>query len=876
MNSNEIRKAFLDYFREQGHDVYPSSSLVPMGDPSVLFASAGMQQFKPFYSGEKTAPHPRIATAQKCVRTSDIESVGDDSHLTFFEMLGNFAFGDYFKRESIEFAWELLVERLGLDPDRIWTTCFGGEGIVPRDDDSFAIWQETGVPAERIRFFGRKENFWGPTGDSGPCGPDTEIHYELRPPKAGHDCVGPNCECERFLELWNLVFNEFYQDINGELTPLDAVGVDTGAGLERWAILLQDTANVYETDLFAVIKSCVEDVLGSRSALNSNDERRIRIIAEHSRSSVFMLADGVLPGNEGRGYVLRRLMRRAVGQARLAGYDGPFAPEVAGAAIDVMGNFYPEVVNRRDHILAVIEDQEERFGRTLDRGLALVESRVSELGDSGTLDGETAFAFHDTYGVPLDLVKDVAAGAGIGVDEAGYAKAMDRQRRQSRGGAMPGERQLPTGLGATEFAGHGGTVSVEDEIAAIYSAGEPVSLAEGSEEALIVLSGTPFYAESGGQVGDVGRISNAGLSFRVTDTQSNPEGTIFHFGTVESGKAQIGDRVTCEVNAARRRSTARNHTATHLLHYALRRVLGEQARQSGSLVAPGYLRFDFNHGAALTNAEIAEVELLANEAILSAAPVATVEQEVRQAVERGALALFGETYGDVVRVVSIGDISKELCGGTHVTTTAEIGSFEILRDESVGSGLRRIEAVTGVAAVETARARSQAMQEIADALGAPVEDAPSRARQLVEENSEHRREVRRLYQKIADLQVSEVIAGAEELGDFRIVAARVNVDGPDALQALSHAMRSKFQDRGDWAFLVGSVVEGRPLFFSAASESAIEAGANAGKIVQRAAQVTGGGGGGRPGLASGGGRDASRINQGLDAGRALLVESLNG
>ncbi len=834
-----------------------------------------MQQFKPFYSGEKTAPHPRIATAQKCVRTSDIESVGDDSHLTFFEMLGNFAFGDYFKRDSIEFAWELLVERLGLDPDRIWTTCFGGEGIVPRDEASFALWQETGVPAERIRFFGRVENFWGPTGDRGPCGPDTEIHYELRPPAAGHDCIGPNCECERFLELWNLVFNEFYQDVDGELTPLDAVGVDTGAGLERWAILLQGKSNVYETDLFAVIKSCAEDALGGRSTLSADDERRIRIITEHSRSSVFMLADGVLPGNEGRGYVLRRLMRRAAGQARLTGYDGPFAREVADAAIDVMGNFYPEVVNRRDHILAVIEDEEERFGRTLDRGFTIAKSKLAFWATDG-LKPETAFELHDTYGVPLDLLKDLVSDHGIVVDEEAHENLMDQQRRRSRRGTASGGRQLPTGLGATEFAGYGGTVSAESELAAIYSAGEQVSLVEGSEEALIVLSRTPFYAEAGGQVGDVGLISNGGFSFRVTDTQSNAEGSIFHFGTVESGSAQIGDRVTCEVDATRRRSTARNHTATHLLHYALRRVLGEHARQSGSLVAPDYLRFDFNHGAALSDAEITEIELIVNEAVLAAVKVATAEQEVREAVERGALALFGETYGDVVRVVSIGDASKELCGGTHVATTAEIGSFKILRDESVGSGLRRIEAVTGVAAVENARTRSKAMQQIADTLGAPVEDAPSRARQVVEENSEHRKEIRRLRQKIADLQVNEVVAGVEDLGGFGIVAARVNVDAADALQALSHAMRSKLHDRGDWAFLVGSVVGDRPLFFSAVSDSAVEAGAHAGKIVQRAAQVTGGGGGGRPGLASGGGRDASRINEGLDAGRALLVESLNG
>lgn len=874
MNGNEIRSVFLDYFREQGHEVYPSSSLVPAADPSVLFTSAGMQQFKPFYSGEKTAPHPRIATAQKCVRTSDIEAVGDDSHLTFFEMLGNFAFGDYFKRESIEFAWELLVGRLGLDPDRIWATCFGGEGLVPRDEDSFAIWQKTGVPAERIRFFGRSENFWGPTGDSGTCGPDSEIHYELRPPAAGHDCAGPNCDCQRFLELWNLVFNEFFQDTNGELTPLDAVGVDTGAGLERWAVVLQDKANVYETDLFQDIRLSTENVLGKRSTATSNGARGIRIIAEHSRSSVFMLADGVLPGNTGRGYVLRRLMRRAVGQARLAGHEGPFAREVAESAIESMGNFYPEVVNRRDHILSVIEDEEQGFGRTLDRGLALVESKITELRQSKILDGATAFALHDTYGVPLDLVKDLADRAGIEVDEPGYENAMQRQRRHSRAGATPGGDDLPAGLGASAFLGYGGVYSAEDEITAIFSAGEPVSLVGENEDALIVLSKTPFYAESGGQVGDVGLIITGGMRFRVTDTRSNTEGTVFHIGTVEDGTPRIGQRVTCEVDADRRRATARNHTATHLLHAALRAVLGDQARQSGSLVSPDYLRFDFNHGAPLSAAEIAEVELTVNRAVLAAIEVTTLEEEVRQAVEQGAIALFGETYGDVVRVVGIENVSRELCGGTHVSTTAEIGSFEILRDESVGSGLRRIEAVTGMAAVESGRVRTLAMQEIADALSAPVEDAASRVRQLVEETSAHRREAQRLRQKIANLQVDGVIANAERLGDSTVVAARVNVDDSDTLKALSESMRSKLQ--GDWAFILGSVVDGRPLFFSAASKSAVKAGANAGKIVQRAAEVTGGGGGGRPDLANGGGRDASRIDEGLDAGRGLIVESLDG
>ncbi len=872
MNSNDIRKTYLDFFEGHGHAVFPSSSLVPVGDPTVLFTTAGMQQFKPYFSGEKAAPHPRIATAQKCVRTSDIESVGDDSHLTFFEMLGNFAFDDYFKRQSIEFAWELLIDRLGLERGRMWATCFGGEGIVPRDTDSFEIWQEVGVPAERIRFFGRADNFWGPTGGSGACGPDTEIHYELRPAAPGHDCSGPNCECERFLELWNLVFNEFFQDIGGKLTPLESVGVDTGAGLERWAVLLQDKPNIYETDLFAVIRSSAADALGGASDASNGGERPLRIIAEHSRSAVFMLADGVLPGNEGRGYVLRRLIRRAVGQARLAGRLEPFLGGVAEATIEVMGRFYPEVVDRRHHILTVVEEEEERFSRTLDRGLSLVQAKITELGDSTIIDGKSAFLFHDTYGVPLDLVKDVAGSAGLSVDEAGFAVAMERQRELSRAGTSGVESTLPNGLPPSQFIGYGGMTSGDGEIVAILSGGEQVSSIDEGAEGLLVISETPFYSEAGGQVGDTGTISGGDFEFRVTDTQRNAEGTTFHIGTVVTGSGRSGDPVACAVDATRRMDVARNHTATHLVHAALREVLGEQVRQSGSLVAADHLRFDFNHGDSLSPEEIAAVERRVNRNVLAAIQVSTEEREVREAVEGGALALFGEAYGDIVRVVTINEVSVELCGGTHLRDTAGIGSFAIIREESVGSGLRRVVAVTGRAAVDSSRARMESIRETAAALNAPIEDVTERVRRLLEENSEHRRELDRLRQRIANQQVDAVVAKSEILSGFSVVTEQIDVDDSSTLRVLSDSLRFKLGD--DWAFLIGAVVDGRPLFFAAASESAVGAGANAGKIVETAAKTTGGGGGGRPEMANGGGRDASRLMDGLKAGRQALLKSL--
>ena len=871
---NEIRRDFLEYFESQQHAILPSSSLVPVDDPSVLFTTAGMQQFKPYYSGEQTPPSPRITTAQKCMRTSDIESVGDSSHLTFFEMLGNFSFDDYFKREAIEFAWELVTEKLGLDGDRIWPTVFGGEGQVPRDDESVAIWEDIGVPRERIKFFGRQDNFWGPTGDSGPCGPCSELHYQLRPPPVGEAEVGPNLGGERFLELWNLVFNQFHQAKDGSLTPLPTVGVDTGAGFERWVVLLQDQDNVYDTDLFAEIMRSTMDALGVKTLDDAARLRALRIVADHVRASVFLIGDGVMPGNEGRGYVLRRLLRRVVGQARQFDKTEPFIGQVARTTIEVMGRFYPEVGQRREHILNVVQEEEERFGLTLTRGLRSLEGVFEEHAAAKRIPGDVAFRFHDTHGVPFDLLRDVAVARGFEVDADEFEKEMEQQRERSRAGLAEDEMQFPTGLGATEFTGYNTLEEGSARVVAIVSGGEVASLANAGEEVGVVLDRTPFYAESGGQVGDRGVLRNGDTVFRVDDTQSVPEATRFHMGRLEAGALEIGDTVEAVVQGRTRMNTARNHTATHLLHESLRRVLGDHVRQAGSLVSPEHLRFDFTQGEAVSGEELQRIESQVNERVLAALPVETTETEVGAAIEAGAMALFGEKYGDVVRMVSIGDVSRELCGGTHVGNTAEIGSVSILREENIGSGLRRIEAVTGEAAARQAREQLNTVQNLAAVLDVGLEGVEGRVEQIMATAAEQRREIARLRRELAGGQVEALVNGAEDVAGVTILVATVEAGDSDSLRELSGLIQSRFE--GDWAFLIGAVVGGKPLFFATASDTAVAKGIHCGDAVKVAASVTGGGGGGRANQANGGGRDPGRLSEGLGAARTAFLESLQG
>ncbi len=870
--ADTVRRIFLDFFAARDHLVLPSSSLVPQNDPSVLFTSAGMQQFKPYYSGSTTSPHPRIATAQKCFRTSDIESVGDASHLTLFEMLGNFTFGDYFKREAITWAYELLTSKVGLDPDEIWITCFAGEGNLPRDMESFRIWHdEIGIPAERIEFHGRVDNFWGPTGQSGPCGPDSEIHYRLRPPEPGQPETGTASGDDRFIELWNLVFNQFEQGPDGSLSELPTNGVDTGAGFERWVVLMQDCASVYETDLYRDIVAAAAAALKPDMG-NRDHVRALRTVAEHGRALPFLIADGVLPSNTGRGFILRRLLRRAVGTARQMGVDGPLMEDVCQAAIEAVAGAYPEVANRSDQILAVVAEEEDRFGGTMRRAISILDDEITGQGVEKVISGELAFHLHDTLGLPIEHLRLAAAARQLSVDEQGYAEAMAAQQERSRRGTRTAA-QLPGGLDPSVFAGYDGIASDSATVIALYVDGESRDSASEGEQLQIVLDQTPFYGEAGGQLGDAGTISWDGGEATVTDAQKNDEGTIFHRAEIAKGSLSSGTRVAASIDAGRRAAICRNHTATHLLHAALRESLSDHARQAGSLVAPDHLRFDFNYSDPIDGPRLAEIEAAVNAAVLSALPVETDLTEVEAAIEQGAIALFGEKYGERVRMVRIGEQSLELCGGTHVANTAQVGLFLITGHQSIGSGVRRIEAVTGSSAATTARQASADLEAVAHLLGASPGDAPGRVKQLMEERNANQRELTRLKSQIAAAVARELAAEAVDCRGLELLVKRVDADDSETLQQISASLSARLGL--DHAFLLGSVIDGRPQVLATASSLAVARGADSAAVVRSASAVLGGGGGGRADRASGGGGDAESLSRALSAGREVLVGQLH-
>ncbi len=870
--ADRVRTLFLDFFADRDHLILPSSSLVPVDDPSVLFTSAGMQQFKPYYSGAVKAPHPRIATAQKCFRTSDIESVGDASHLTLFEMLGNFTFGDYFKRESIIWAYELLTAGLGLDPDQIWITCFAGEGNLPRDEESYRIWRdEVGIPEERIEFHGRAENFWGPTGDSGPCGPDSEIHYRLRPPPAGMAETGTASGDDRFLELWNLVFNQFEQGADGTLTDLAAPGVDTGAGFERWVVLMQGKNSVYETDLYADIVAVAADIL--RPDTGDPDQlRALRTVAEHGRALAFLIGDGVLPSNDGRGFVLRRLLRRAVGAARQLGVTEPLMAGVSEAAIEAMRAAYPEVGRRRSEILAVVSEEEERFQATLRHAIGYLDRRVVGATGAGQIDGRQAFWLHDTLGLTIENLKVAAAARGLSVDEPGFEAAMEEQRRRSRRAASA-EKRLPPGPGPSEFVGYESDALDSTRLRAIFVDGESVDSVGCGESCLLVLDGTPFYAESGGQVGDSGTLrAESGLA-RVSDTQKSADGTIFHFASVAAGSLRTGQDLAAAVDVGRRTAIRRNHTATHLLHAALRSELGDHARQAGSLVAPDHLRFDFNHSAALSPEQLTGIERSVNRQALAAIPVTTEQTVVQEAVARGAMALFGEKYGERVRLVSIGDSSLELCGGTHLENTAQLGLFHITSQENIGSGLRRIEAVTGEAAAERLRGNADQLEAAARLLESSAREVPVRTERLLEEHAGLQRELARLRQAHANSVAAGLLAqNPPGAAGIRVLGLEVSTDGLASLADVSQALKSQLG--ADFAFVLAGESGGRAQVLASASRSATAAGADSARAVRAAAACLGGGGGGSPAQARGGGPHGREIGAAVTAGLKELRRQL--
>ena len=873
MTSDEVRDAYLNFFAEKGHDIIPSSSLIPHGDPTLLFTSAGMVQFKDYYLGKAVPANPRLVSCQKCFRTTDIESVGDPSHLTFFEMLGNFSIGDYFKKEAIAWAWEFVTRRLKLDPERLWAT------IYLDDDESFRYWREIGVPEARILRFGEKENFWGPAGASGPCGPCSEIHYDFgKGVGCGKPSCRPNCGCARFSEIWNLVFTQYDQDGEGKRIPLPKPNIDTGMGLERTVAAVTGKASVYETELFRPLIERVSKLSGRKYGKAQDNDIAMRVVAEHGRGIPFLVADGVIPSNEGRGYVLRRLLRRAALFGRRLGLDKPFLAEMAKLAIANMGHVYPEIVQRQDFILKLIELEETRFSGTLSAGLELLDGILAELASrkETEISGKQSFKLYDTYGFPVELTKEVAHGRGFSVDLDGFEQEMEKQRTRARKaelfaagrGAALENVVLTRSYETTPFVGYH-SLKHRSVIIDLLVDGKAADKVEEGQKASLILETTPFYGEMGGQMGDAGQIRGASGIFAVADTVRVPPDVIVHQGQVAEGSLAVGDEVEAEVDGERRLDIARNHTATHLLQYALRQVLGQHVQQRGSLVAPDGFRFDFSHLTATLKEEVEAVQHIVNEKIRQNLPVSDEEVPYKKAIAEGAIALFDEKYGDVVRVLKIGEppISTELCGGTHINSTGEIGFFHIVSESSIGAGLRRIEAVTGWGAEAFIDKRLSDLYKTAEYLDAELDDVMDKAYSLLIERDKERKRTLALERELARLRAESLLGQVEEIKGVNVLIARV----PSTRLEIMREMADFIRDRLKSVIVVlGTVSEDKPAFLSAVTPDLVAKGYDAGKIVREVAKVTGGGGGGKPNLAQAGGKDKSKLDEALRLVKSLI------
>ena len=894
MNTDQIRETFVRYFERQQHLHLPSAPLVVHGDPSVLLTSAGMQPFKAYYVNPTLAPARRVVTVQRCMRArgvdDDTSEVGDNTHHTFFEMLGNFAFGPteeggYFKKEAIAFGYELVTQGYGIDPATVWATYWAGEPGIPRDDEAAALWRSHGLPETRIVALNKKpggrENFWGPTGDSGPCGPCTEIHVDVLGTCAaglpdGACTPDPFHDCGRFVEIWNLVFNQYFMEKDKSLRPLQYTGVDTGSGLERVAALVGGVPSAYETDLFAPIIQAIEGTLDVTYRPGDEQARGIRIIADHARAVTFMLADGVTPSNEGRGYVARRLLRRAVRYGRQLGERGAFLRDVVAATIDRYAPHYPHLGERRAMIERAVTQEEARFSETLTAGLERINAEVARLEREGrrTLPGAVAFQLYDTFGFPFELTVEVAGGRGFEVDEAGFREQLAEQRRRARENA-----QFKDTVGVdlpeirVEFSGYEKLVD-DAKVVFLAQGGERVGTATAGEVA-IVLDRTPFYAERGGQVGDQGEITTeGGAHVEVVSTRPGPGDSIVHFGRLVDGTLEEGATVRATVRESDRRRTMRHHTATHLLHAALRQVLGPEAHQAGSLVSPSRLRFDFSHGEALAADQRRSIEALVNEVIRRDLPVRTDVVTLDEAMKSGAVALFDEKYGDKVRVLTIDDFSKELCGGTHVARTGEIGTFLILGESSVGSGLRRIEALAGDAAERYVGQQLETLDAAARALGAPRDELPQRVTQLLAELNETRRRAEAAERKAGQQGLAEVLERAAGADGYKVIAAQLDAEMAPTIERLREAadwLRDKLG--GPSAIVLASVAEGRPQLLATVSPDLVKRGVHAGKLLNEVNQEVGSRGGGRPEMAQGGGGDPSKLAAGLERAREAALSA---
>ena len=961
MTGDEIRSSYIRFFEGEGHLHMPSASLIPAGDPTLLFTSAGMVPFKPFFMGEQTPPNRRMTSFQKSFRTTDIDEVGDHKHLTFFEMLGNFSIGDYFKQDAIAFAWELVTSLFSLPPERLYVT------IHLDDDEAYALWRNNiGVPDERIYRYGDSDNWWGPAGTEGPTGPCSEIHYDggaekgcgsmvppdeltgifLRERETGtkQDIPGchPNCDCERFVELWNLVFMQFYQDPERNRTPLPAPSVDTGMGLERAAAVLQDKPNVYETDIFRPILDKVCGLSGRAYGQDRETDYALRVVAEHARAASFLIGDGVVPGNEGRGYVLRRVIRRAIRYGRRLGLDQPFLTQVAEVVLERFAPVYRELDENGEFILRVIGLEEERFSRTFERGNDILRGMVTyreralvcreqivqsgivattlpddHLGGSesenmgaqlarqylveaagdgpdradtnsvlidqwgSAITGKEAFVLYDTYGFPPELTAEMAREQGLEVDTEGFELEMESQREQSRSSqGFSGAMEMLTayenlGIEATHFVGYR-HLEMETHVAALLVDNVAAGHATQGQSVEVLLEDTPFYAENGGQVGDQGVLTGPNGTVRVEDTQSPVAGLIVHRGVVEKGDISLGDTVSARVDISRRLDAARNHSGTHLLHASLRSVLGPHVRQAGSMVAPDRLRFDFSHVGPLSPEEQLSVQNLANAKVRDNLEVSTQESTYAEAVRDGALAFFGDRYGDTVRVVRMSNgeaFSVEVCGGTHVGATGQVGTLFVLGESGIGGGMRRIEAVTGRAAEQLFVEQSARLDALARRLQTPVVDLEARLETFIQDTEELRRRLATLERGSLRSEAEALLEQVQDIGGVKVVAGRTSANSAEAMREMGDFIKTRLPSA---VICLGAVVNGNPLLVAMVTPDLVDQGLHAGNMVRDAARVMGGGGGGQPEMAQAGGRQADKLQDALRRVAELVGEGAKG
>jgi len=869
---NELRQMFLDFFESKGHLVMNSFSLVPQNDNSLLLINAGMAPLKPYFTGAEIPPRTRVATCQKCIRTGDIENVGKTArHGTFFEMLGNFSFGDYFKHEAIAWSWEFLTKVVGLDENRLYPS------VYEEDDEAFDIWnKEIGVPADRIFRFGKEDNFW--EHGAGPCGPCSEIYYD-RGEKYG--CGKPGCtvgcDCDRYMEVWNNVFTQFENDGEGHYETLKQKNIDTGMGLERLAVVVQDVDSIFDVDTLCALRNKVCEVAGKTYGVHHDDDVSIRLITDHMRSATFLISDGVMPTNEGRGYVLRRLIRRAARHGRLLGIEGPFLEKLSETVIEGSKDGYPELEEKKTFILNVLHNEESQFNKTIDQGLKILADLEAEMKEAGksVLGGSDAFRLYDTYGFPIDLTKEILEEKGYTIDEDGFKEEMEVQRKRARE-----SRAVSNYMGAdatvydeidrnitTEFDGYD-KLEAASKVTVLTTETEIVdSLMEG-QKGTIFVEKTPFYATMGGQEGDTGVITTANGVFRVEDTIKLRGGKYGHVGVMESGMISNGDEVTLKVDEQERKDTCKNHSATHLLQKALKTVLGAHVEQKGSLVNPTRLRFDFAHFQAMTPEEIAETEALVNKEIQAALPVTTQIMGIEEAKKTGAMALFGEKYGDEVRVVSMGDFSVELCGGTHVANTANITLFKIVSEAGVAAGVRRIEALTGNNVIEYYRQMEENLHTIAKTLKTSPAEITEKITHLQKEVKELQSENESLKSKMAQDSLGNVMDQVVEVKGVKVLASAVDGVDMNGLRDLGDQLKEKL---GEGVVVLASAKDGKVSLLAMATQGAMDKGAHAGNLIKAAAAIVGGGGGGRPNMAQAGGKNPDKIPEAI-AKVAELVE----